>query len=165
MAKEIESIEAPEADEQESFSTELSPKQKQMLAARARKQVQEELVKAASKAFLEAEVERLRTEAGMGKTNGGSVVSGSVLAELVTFTLDLPDNGTEFIQLDMPHRKRYYRGHEYTEQRHIFNELIWIAYRQQCLERSIKGEKPWGFREKPFSVVVNGKTGEVARAA
>ena len=125
------------------------------LRTKAKEPVEREITKEAADRFLKEEVAKLRAEHGVGKPSD----LPAHLNELVEFTLDLPDSCDGVIQLDIPHGKKYYRGHRYTEPRHRFNDLNWIAFRNALSEQSRKGESVFGNRQpvSMFSKVLSAK--------
>ena len=137
----------------------LSPSRMTELDRKAKEQVDRELTKKAADDYLAKKVAELRAEAGVGKPTD----LAAHLNELVTFTLNLPDNGSEHIILNMITGKAFQRGVQYTEPRHVFNDLQWICFRNDLHERSRKGEAVYGNRMPvaQFSRTISGKTGAV----
>lgn len=120
--------EAAVSVKEEKIRTKLSATMRAEITERARKKVQAEVADREAKAFLEAELQRLRAEAGVDKPGLGGAND-----DIVKIRIDLGDNddGTAdpYIQLDMPYGAKYYHGVTYEVPRHVANVLNEQMYR------------------------------------
>lgn len=136
------------------FKTQLGAGAKAALTARAREEVQREIVAQEKEAFLKAEKDRLRKEAGMGQPNA----LPAYLNEMVEITIDTGYEGAAFIQLNQPNGVCYHHGQKYVVPRHVANTLNEIMFAGHKLSRHIKGEKVWG-RNRPYGSTLSAVSG------
>lgn len=151
MAGETKNPDVKKEDEAQ-FKTELSPKQIEDIQRKAFEKVQAEIVAAKKKELEEQLVAQYREDAGLSKPG-----FGNHLDELVTFIPDIPDNGAEYIQINF--NKRYYRGHQYTVPRAVFNDVAFICHRLQLQEKAEKGQKVYANRTQPYSLSLSATSG------
>lgn len=141
-------VSVPEAK----IATKLGAAAKAELTERARKKVQAEIAKKESDAFLEMELKRLRAEAGLDRPGLGGAND-----DIVTVRIDLGDPSDQtadpYIQLDMPHGKKYHHGMTYEVPRHIANVLNDQMYRLMLHNLNKDGKSV--FRNRRYNSVVS----------
>lgn len=155
----MEEAAAPVAEAR--IATKLSDAAKAELTERARKKVHAEIARKESDAFLDAELARLRKEAGVDKPGLGGVND-----DIVSIRIDLgdPDDGMadQWIQLDMPHGMRYRHGHTYEVPRHIANVLNEQMFRLMLHNLNKEGKSV--YRNRRYNSLVS-KTGIIDQGA
>lgn len=151
MAKDKDQVEPTDAEIDVSSDV-LTPEEIEATRQDARKRVALERKKAAKAQILEAEMDRLRAEAGM--------TTGNRLADdLVDITIDLPEF-CPYISINF--NQRFYHGLTYKVPRHQFETLREIAARTWNHQREIDGKSRTTYRER--GITISGKTGVVTGA-
>ena len=134
------------------FMKPLSKTELETITNNAKKKVRKELREKEIQAFMDAEVARLRLEAGVGKPG-----LGGHLDELVTFRCDLGDQSDNtadpYMQVNIPDGAKYYHGHVYTVPRHVFNSLNEQMWRLQMHNLAKDGKSV--FRNRKKNAVLN----------
>lgn len=134
------------------FSLDITEAQREGLRKKAFDTVQAELTAKAREDFLQAELERLRVEAGISKKTLGGIQD-----ELVSIRIDLSDDedGTAdpYIQLNIPFGEKYHHGKVYTIPRHIGNTLNEIMFRNKLAARAKDGKSV--FRNRTYGSVLS----------
>jgi hypothetical protein len=142
-------------DPDPSFAKELSETEKAKLTQKAALQVQAQLKKKASEDYLNAEIARLQAIAGVGARQLGGIQD-----ELVPVVINLEWEGSAFIQLDIPHGRRFYHGMKYSVPRHIANEIAYIMQAQNWLNAQFNGKRIFEHRQR--QTVLNMSIGAVS---
>lgn len=109
----------------------LNPEQVAAALAKARKLVEDQRIKAATQALVEAEVDRLKQEEGL-------VTGIEAKDEMVTITLDLAEHSDKITLSGRP----YWHGHTYTVPRHIADTLRDIQFKGHRHQLDIEGKDP-----------------------